>query len=68
MPADNRLPGMLACPRCDKTPLAEDDGILRCGACKTSFPSVGEIPWLFAEPEASLGEWRNRLHFALQQL
>ena len=68
MPADNRLPGMLACPRCDKTPLAEEDGILCCGACKISFPSVGEIPWLFAEPEASLGEWRNRLHFALQQL
>ena len=26
------------------------------------------MPWLFAEPDASLGEWRNRLHFSLQQL
>ena len=62
------LQGYLACPRCDKTPLAFDDGQYRCDACKTEFPDIDGIPWLFAEPGASLGEWRNRLQFALQQL
>lgn len=59
---------LLACPRCDKTPLAVRDGGHRCDACKIDFPSVDGIPWLFAEPAASLGEWRGRLQFALQQL
>ena len=68
MPADNNLSELLACPRCDKTPLANKNGNYRCDACKIEFPSLDEIPWLFAEPDASLGEWRNRLHFALQQL
>ncbi|HUQ52263.1 MAG TPA: class I SAM-dependent methyltransferase [Gammaproteobacteria bacterium] len=31
------------------------------------FPSVGGLPWLFAEPNAALGEWRGRLHFSLQR-
>ena len=26
------------------------------------------MPWMFAEPEAALGEWRGRLQFALQKL
>ena len=62
------LQAYLACPRCDKTPLAFDDGAFRCEACKIDFPDVGGIPWMFADPDASLGEWRNRLQFALQQL
>ena len=62
------LVNVLACPRCDKTPLDESDGGYSCKACKIDFPSVGGIPWLFAEPEASLGEWRGRLQFALQKL
>mgnify|MGYP001556123995 CR=1 FL=1 len=59
---------LLACPRCDKTPLEENDGIYSCKACKTEFPSIDGIPWMFAEPQASLGEWRGRLQFALQSL
>jgi ubiquinone/menaquinone biosynthesis C-methylase UbiE/uncharacterized protein YbaR (Trm112 family) len=62
------LQAYLACPRCDKTPLALDDGGFRCEACKTDFPDIDSIPWLFADPGASLGEWRNRLQFALQQI
>jgi SAM-dependent methyltransferase/uncharacterized protein YbaR (Trm112 family) len=58
----------LACPRCDKTPLQQRDDALRCEACKVDFPFVGGMPWLFADPEAALGEWRGRLQFALQQL
>ena len=59
---------ILACPRCNKAPLVQTDVALRCLACKVDFPSVEGIPWMFAEPEASLGEWRNRLQMSLQKL
>ena len=62
------LTDVLACPRCDKTPLKEADGKYGCKACKIDFPSIDGIPWMFAEPQATLGEWRGRLQFALQQL
>jgi len=62
------LLNFIACPRCDKTPLAKKDEGLHCSACKIDFPLVDDIPWMFAEPEASLGEWRGRMQFALQQL
>ncbi|HEY8509804.1 MAG TPA: hypothetical protein VIL32_15685 [Steroidobacteraceae bacterium] len=29
---------------------------------------IGEIPWLFPDPQASLAEWRSRLLFLLQEL
>jgi uncharacterized protein YbaR (Trm112 family) len=64
----DRLTELLACPRCDKTPLSNRDHEHYCSACKLAFPLVGGIPWLFAEVDASLGEWRNRLHFELQSL
>lgn len=67
-PEPSAITDLLACPRCDKAPLAAKDGAYRCKGCKTRFPSVGSIPWLFAEPDAALAEWRNRLQFALQQL
>ena len=60
------LAAMLACPRCDQ-PLADGPSRLRCAGCRTDFPSIDAIPWLFAEPNAALGEWRGRLHFALQR-
>ena len=62
------LDDLLACPRCDKTPLLRKDERLGCEACKIDFPAIDGMPWLFAEPEASLGEWRGRMQFALQQL
>ncbi|MGH8196203.1 MAG: hypothetical protein ACREQ8_17670 [Woeseiaceae bacterium] len=68
MPAVSPLTDLLACPRCDKTPLTPDGEHYGCGGCKTEFPSVAGIPWLFAEPDSTLGEWRNRLHFELQRL
>lgn len=68
MSAESPLTAMTACPRCDKSPLTPVGEAYRCDGCKTDFPSIADIPWLFAEPDASLGEWRNRLHFALQQL
>lgn len=65
-----KLSELLACPRCDKTPLSNGAaaGEFRCDACKVDFPAVAGIPWLFAEPGYSLGEWRNRLQFQLQRL
>lgn len=68
MTATEALHDLLACPRCDKSPLTVHGDGLRCKSCKTDFPALADIPWLFAEPQAALGEWRNRLHFALQQL
>jgi len=62
------LLSLLACPRCDKTPLISNDGVYHCKACDIDFPSIDGIPWMFAEPQATLGEWRGRLQFSLQQL
>jgi hypothetical protein len=61
------LRAVLACPRCD-APLAEAGAAWRCAGCDVEFPRVAGIPWLFAEPNAALGEWRGRLHFSLQKL
>jgi hypothetical protein len=58
----------LACPRCDGAPLRETPQTHRCDACGTAFPRVGGIPWLFAEPQAQLAEWRGRVDTALQTL
>ncbi|MGI9293937.1 MAG: class I SAM-dependent methyltransferase [Pseudomonadales bacterium] len=65
---NSELIDILACPRCDKTPLGEKDGAYRCEACKVDFPAIEGMPWMFADPDASLGEWRSRLHMALKQL
>lgn len=62
------IASLLACPRCDKTPLYQKESDFYCKACKVDFPSLNGIPWMFAEPQATLGEWRGRLQFALQQL
>jgi SAM-dependent methyltransferase len=58
---------LLACPRCD-APLTDAAAPWRCAGCDVEFPHVAGIPWLFAEPNAALGEWRDRLHFSLQRL
>ncbi|MGB5256841.1 MAG: hypothetical protein WBN07_15025 [Woeseiaceae bacterium] len=62
------LTDLLSCPRCDKTPLESDEDKLHCKACKVDFPSINGIPWMFAEPLATLGEWRGRLTFAMQKI
>jgi len=62
------ITSLLACPRCDKTPLEAPDDALRCKACKVDFPILEGMPWMFAEPQSALGEWRGRLQFSLQQL
>ena len=56
------LADLLACPRCDKTPLEFKPRGVHCKACKTDFPLLAGMPRMFAEPDASLAEWRGRLH------
>lgn len=41
---------------------------LECTSCRTRFPALDGVPWLFAEPDAARGEWRGRLHFQITQL
>lgn len=62
------LADLYACPRCDSAPLTVSDAGLACSACKAEYPLLDGMPWLFAEPDAAFGEWRNRLHFAVQKL
>jgi hypothetical protein len=59
---------LLACPRCEYPRLAATAAGYRCERCAVEFPRVGGIPWLFAEPLASLGEWRSRTATTLQTL
>jgi len=54
---------LLACPRC-RTRLTD----LNCAVCHIEFPSVGGLPCLFPEPQASLIDWRNRWQLALHEL
>jgi len=62
------LTELLACPRCDKTPLQSSETALHCKACKVDFPILEGMPWMFAEPQSALGEWRGLLQFSLQHL
>lgn len=41
---------------------------MSCGGCKVEFPLVGGLPWLFAEPNAVLAEWRGRFNYLIQSL
>lgn len=68
MTADTDLAPLLACPRCDRTPLAREGDVWRCNACRVDFPIVDGMPCLFATPAATLGEWRGRLHAELRRL
>lgn len=45
----------LACPRC----AGALEATLKCAGCGKSYPMIGKVPWLFADPEAKLAEWRG---------
>jgi hypothetical protein len=57
---------VLCCPRC--TGSLETGASLVCGSCGSRFPVIDGIPWLCAEPEATLGEWRTRLRALTTEL
>ncbi|NOX48928.1 MAG: methyltransferase domain-containing protein [Gammaproteobacteria bacterium] len=54
----------LVCPGCDE-PL---DEALTCNACKVSYPRLGRIPFLYADPDMALLDWRNRMNMAMANL
>lgn len=59
---------LLACPRC-ATGLRElPDDSFGCTACGIVFPTFDGIPCLYAEPAATLAEWRQRWHFSVTKL
>ena len=60
MPTNGGLTELTACPRCDKTPLSLRDQLYFCSACKTEFPNVGGIPWLFADLPQAPDRQRSR--------
>jgi hypothetical protein len=63
-PKAARLSPSWACPRCGGD-MGDD---FRCPACRLEYPTVGGVPWLFAEPQAALVEWRSRADYALRLL
>jgi hypothetical protein len=50
----------LCCPRCRGALVRTSH--LACEACAVEYPDVAGLPWLFAEPDPALGEWRARIH------
>lgn len=62
------LPAILRCPRCADGRLCLQRAGWICQSCSSGYPVIGEIPWLFAEPQATLFEWRARLNFLLLEL
>ncbi|HUF72112.1 MAG TPA: hypothetical protein VMR74_04335 [Gammaproteobacteria bacterium] len=56
-----------ACPRCDRALDTIASGF-RCSGCKVEFPLIGGLPWLFAEPNAALAEWRARFDYLIRVL
>ena len=56
-----------ACPRCDLALDSTASGF-GCAGCKIEFPLLGGLPFLFAEPNAALTEWRNRFAYLFRVL
>jgi SAM-dependent methyltransferase len=50
---------LLACPHCGAARMEASGNDLVCGACAAKAPIVCKIPWLYADPEARLWEWRT---------
>ena len=67
MASEPALLPLLACPRCDQ-PLKEDGEAPGCPGCRTVFPLLDGVPWLFADPDTALAEWRQRFDFALADI
>ncbi len=65
---NSELKSLLACPGCGQAPLTAGPDGGACLHCRTDFPSIGTVPWLFPEPRAALLEWRGRLHLLAEHL
>ncbi|MEL6200302.1 MAG: hypothetical protein AAFR09_08890, partial [Pseudomonadota bacterium] len=58
---------ILACPR-DDSSLVDDGGALKSTGNNTTYPLLGGVPFLFAEPGVALDEWRGRYHARVRQV
>lgn len=56
---------LLACPGCAATTLASGPSCVSCGL---SFPTTEGLPWLYAAPEAAIGEWKGQFLAYLHSL
>jgi hypothetical protein len=68
MTEDTTLISQLACPRCGRFPLENQNAHAYCGGCKVEFPDFAGLPWMFAEPGAAWHEWRARWEYMLRTL
>lgn len=59
---------VLNCPRCERGALRQDRAGYICTRCSSGYPVIGEIPWLFQDPQDAAGEWRARLTLLLGEL
>jgi hypothetical protein len=57
------LAAVLHCPRCMRAGLALQRAGWMCGGCNAGYPVLGDIPWLFADPQSMRAQWRGRLQF-----
>jgi len=62
------IASLLACPACggELHQLPSDE--LACVACRREYPQLDGTPWLFAEPELAMAEWRTRLRLLIEHL
>lgn len=65
MAEEENLAAVLRCPRCERASLALQRAGWICTGCNAGYPVVGDVPWLFAEPQSMLAQWRARLQFLL---
>jgi ubiquinone/menaquinone biosynthesis C-methylase UbiE/uncharacterized protein YbaR (Trm112 family) len=65
---ESDLAAVLHCPRCSRGRLALQRAGWICEGCSAGFPIVGGVPWLFAEPQGTLAEWRSRSGLLLLEL
>lgn len=59
------LAAVLRCPRCLRGSLSLQRAGWICAECNAGYPVLGDIPWLFADPQSMLTQWRERLQFLL---
>ena len=62
------LAAVLHCPRCMRAGLSLQRAGWICVGCNAGYPVLGEVPWLFAEPQSMLAQWRARLQFLVMSI
>ena len=68
MTDQEELAAVLRCPRCMRASLSLQRAGWICVGCNAGYPVLGDIPWLFAEPQNMLAQWRGRLQFLLMSI